>query len=77
MHLSKIKFGTEENPDHFVTDHMATYYQKDVIPVSFHVHLRQTLCLCLLHCVCHFINVVKASLTVVIIIVSFFVFAIN
>ncbi|XP_005098209.1 uncharacterized protein LOC101852406 [Aplysia californica] len=34
MHTSQIKFGGQEEPHHFRSDHMATFHRKEIIPAN-------------------------------------------
>lgn len=34
MHRSQFSFGKSEEPDHFTSDHMETYHEKDIIPAN-------------------------------------------
>lgn len=39
MHRSQIKLGSNKEKDAFVSDHMATYHEKEIIPVKYFIPL--------------------------------------
>lgn len=34
MHISQIRLGSQEDSNHFTSDHMNTYYKKEIIPAN-------------------------------------------